>query len=164
MVPFATLPLVDKFRFRSQIGPLPWLLSIWIQKSPAAKSSSSASWCSCSAMLPPSLMVNTRTGSPARSGPPADPSLWYASPSRRCLVARAVSCGGKAPPQRGWVCPEHASSAATAVLSCAMAVGYVKKRPVEKSALHGLCLDEDTFCAFEGRFCMGGECLGIITL
>jgi hypothetical protein len=33
-----------------------------------------------------------------------------------------------------------------------MAVGYVKKRPVAKSALHGLCLDEETFCAFEGAF------------
>src|SRR5882762_5367919 len=55
MVPFATLPLVDKFRLRSQILPLPWLLSICTQKSPAAKSSSSASWCSCSATTPPSL-------------------------------------------------------------------------------------------------------------
>src|SRR5262249_34790271 len=80
MVPFATLPLVDKFRFRSQIWPLPWLLSIWTQKSPAAKSSSSASWCSCSAILPPSLMVKTRKGSPASSGPSADPSPWYSSP------------------------------------------------------------------------------------
>ena len=150
MVPFATLPLVDKFRFRSQIWPLPWLLSIWTQKSPAAKSSSSASWRSCSATLPPSLMVKTHKGSPVSAWPPADPSPWYAALARRLLVVRVLSCGGKTPPKRAWVCPENSSTAATAVLSCAIAAGYVKQHPVEKLALHGLCLDEDTFCAFEG--------------
>jgi hypothetical protein len=63
---------------------------------------------------------------------------------------RALSCGGQTPPKRAWVCPEHSDTAATAVLSCAIAAGYVKQHPVEKLALHGLCLDEDTFCAFEG--------------
>src|SRR5215471_6951815 len=57
MVPFATLPLVDTFRLRSQRGPAPGLLSIWTQKSPAARSSSSASWCSDAAISPPSQLV-----------------------------------------------------------------------------------------------------------
>ena len=57
MVPFATLPLVDKFRLRSQREPSPWLLSIWIQQSPASRSSSSASSCSWSATRPPSRLM-----------------------------------------------------------------------------------------------------------
>jgi hypothetical protein len=57
MVPFATLPLVAKFRFRSQRGPSPGLLSIWTQKSPPSRSSSSASSCAWSATSPPSRLV-----------------------------------------------------------------------------------------------------------
>src|SRR4249919_2767124 len=57
MVLFATLPLVDKCRLRSQREPSPWLLSIWIQKSPAARSSSSPSSCAWSATSPPSRLV-----------------------------------------------------------------------------------------------------------